>query len=98
MKYDGTWNIVMKTPMGDREAQLLLEQRDEEISGFAISDGNKTEIKEGKVEDDRAKFNVDLTSPMPITLEFDVAKEGGNLDGTVKLGMFGSSNVTGTPA
>jgi hypothetical protein len=35
---------------------------------------------------------------MPITLEFDVGVEGDALDGTVKLGMFGSSAVSGTRA
>ena len=61
-------------------------------------DGNTIDVQQGKVEDGRAKWNADLTSPMPITLEFDVAEEGGSLDGTVKLGMFGSSGVSGTLA
>ena len=98
MTYTGIWNIVMKTPMGDREAVLTLAQDGDALSGTMVADGNTIEVKEGKVEDGRAKWNADLTTPMPITLEFDVAEEGGNLDGTVKLGMFGSSGVSGTPA
>ncbi|NNC39019.1 MAG: hypothetical protein HKO02_16320 [Hyphomonadaceae bacterium] len=98
MGFNGTWNITMKTPMGDREAVLTLAQDGDELSGEATADGNATPVKNGKVEDGRAKFNVDLTTPMPITLEFDVAEDGSNLDGSVKLGMFGTSDVTGTPA
>lgn len=98
MAYTGTWNIVMKTPMGDREAVLTLAQEGDTLSGTMVADGNTIEVQEGKVEEGRAKWNADLTNPMPITLEFDVADDSGNLDGSVKLGMFGSSAVSGTPA
>ena len=98
MAFSGTWNILMKTPMGDRAAVLTLAQDGDALSGSMEADGNTIEVKEGKVEGDRAKWNADLTSPMPITLEFDVGQDGDNLDGTVKLGIFGSSAVTGTPA
>ena len=98
MSVDGKWNIVMKTPMGDREAVLTLVQDGDALSGSTESDGNSTDIKDGKIEDGRAKFNVDLTQPMPLTLEFDVSADGDALEGSVKLGMFGSSTVTGTRA
>jgi len=39
-----------------------------------------------------------VTSPMPITLEFDGKLDGGNIAGSVKLGAFGSSSFSGTPA
>lgn len=98
MSYNGTWNIVMKTPVGDREAVLTLAQDGDSLSGTAISDGKTNELKDGKVEDGRAKFKFDMTNPMPLTLEFDVAEDSGNLDGSVVLGMFGTATVTGTPA
>jgi hypothetical protein len=98
MSFDGKWNIVMKTPMGDREAVLTLAQDGDALSGNMESEGNATDIQDGKVEDGRAKWNVDLTQPMPLTLEFDVGVNGDALDGNVKLGMFGSSTVTGSRA
>ena len=39
-----------------------------------------------------------VTSPMPLTLEFEGLEEGGNIAGNVKLGAFGSSTFSGTPA
>ncbi|MGB0907485.1 MAG: hypothetical protein ACPGVT_08325 [Maricaulaceae bacterium] len=98
MAFTGTWNIVMKTPMGDREGVLTLAEDGGALTGSMSADGDSMDIVDGKVADGRASWKADLTSPMPITLEFDVAEDGGNLDGTVKLGMFGSSAVTGTPA
>ena len=77
---------------------LTLAQDGDALSGKMEADGNAIDLEDGKVEDGRAKWKADLTTPMPITLEFDVAEDGGNLDGTVKLGMFGSSGVSGTPA
>ena len=98
MSFEGKWNIVMKTPMGDREAELSLNQDGDTLTGQAVADGNATPVKNGRIEDGRAKFDVDLTTPMPITLEFDVAENGDALEGNVKLGMFGNSDVTGTKA
>ena len=98
MSFTGTWNVTMKTPMGDREAVLKLVQDGDSLTGEAVADDTPTPLKNGKVEDGRAKFEMDLTSPMPITLEFDIGNDGDAVEGTVKLGMFGSSAVTGTKA
>lgn len=98
MSFDGTFNITMKTPMGDREAVLVLSRSGDDLSGTMTADEQTHDVLEGKIVGDRAQWKANLTTPMPITLEFDVADVDGNLDGTVKLGMFGSSAVTGTPA
>ena len=98
MTYTGSWNIVMKTPMGDREVVLNLTQDGEALSGEAVADGNSEPIQNGKIESGHAKFDMDLTSPMPITLNFDLEANGDEIGGSVKLGMFGNSTVTGTRA
>lgn len=98
MAFNGTWNIVMKTPMGDREAKLTLAQDGDALSGTMESDGQAMDIANASVEGDRAKWDANITTPMPLTLSFDVGQDGDNLDGTVKLGMFGNAPVTGTPA
>jgi len=88
----------MQTPMGERKGELTLKQEGETLTGQMASDGQTGEITNGKVEDGRAKWDVEVTTPMELTLSFDVAEQGDNLDGTVELGMFGSSEVSGTPA
>ena len=98
MSFAGTWNIVMKTPMGDREAVMTLSEDGGSLSGTMEADGNTIDVQDGKVADGRGTWKADLTQPMPITLEFDVGVDGDALDGTVKLGMFGSSSVSGTRA
>ncbi len=99
MAVDGTWNIVMKTPMGDREAVIVLKQEgDDVLVGEMSGDGASTVISEGKIENGRWKWQAAITSPMPLTLEFDVEEKDGALEGSVKLGMFGNAPVTGSPA
>ncbi|WP_026941973.1 hypothetical protein [Hellea balneolensis] len=98
MSFAGTWNIVMKTPMGDREIVMLMSVDGDSLSGTMEADGNTLDIQEGDIEDGRGKWKADLTQPMPITLEFDVGVDGDAMDGSVKLGMFGNSAVTGTRA
>ena len=88
----------MQTPMGERTGEVTLKQDGETLTGKLDSDGQTGEITNGKVENGRAKWDVAVTTPMPLTLSFDVAEDGDNLDGTVELGMFGSSDVSGTPA
>jgi carbon-monoxide dehydrogenase large subunit len=39
-----------------------------------------------------------VTKPMPITLKYDLTVEGNKLSGKVKMGLFGSSHLTGERA
>ena len=96
MTYTGTWNLTMKTPMGDREVSVDLSEDGEALTGTASADGNTNDIANGKVEDGHAKFNIDITVPMPLTLEFDLEADGDAITGNVKLGMFGNAPVTGS--
>jgi len=98
MSFAGTWNVVMKTPMGDRQVVMTLVENGADLSGSMVADDNTVDVSGGKVDGDRATWKADLTTPMPITLEFDVGVSGDAMEGTVKLGMFGNSAVTGTRA
>jgi len=88
----------MKTPMGDREVVMKMAEDGDNLSGTMEADGNEVPMKDGKIADGRGSWKADLTQPMPITLEFDCGIDGDALDGTVKLGMFGSSSLSGTRA
>ena len=88
----------MKTPMGDREVTVDLTEDGDTLTGTATGDGNTDDIADGKIEGGHAKFNLSITVPMPLTLEFDLEADGSNMTGNVKLGMFGNAPVTGTKA
>ena len=88
----------MQTPMGNREGALTLTHDGDSLTGEMSAEGQTTSIENGKVEGDTASWDVNVTSPMPLTLSFKGTKDGDGLNGTVQLGMFGNSPFTGTAA
>ena len=97
-EFNGTWNVVINTPMGKQEGVLVLAQDGEALSGSMSAQGDTAEIKNGKVAGDTATWDVDVTKPMPLTLSFNGQLTGDNLNGKVALGMFGQAEFSGTPA
>ena len=98
MAVNGKWNLSIKTPMGEQKGLLTLAEEGGKLTGQMSGAMGAVPIENGRVEGDRIKWNAKVTSPMPITLEFDGALAGANLNGNVKLGAFGTSTFTGAPA
>lgn len=98
MTVKGTWNITIKTPMGEQKGKLSLEQSGATLTGNMASPMGTVPIESGAVDGDALKWNAKVTSPMPLTLEFSGKLDGDNIGGSVKLGAFGSSTWSGTPA
>ncbi len=98
MAIDGKWNLTIKTPMGDQTGVLTLKQEGDALTGEMSGPQGAAPIENGAVEGDVLKWHAKVTSPMPITLEFEGKEEGGNLSGNVKLGAFGTSTFSGTAA
>lgn len=95
---DGTWNTTMNTPMGAQQGTLTLATSGDEISGKLAGPQGEIDIVDGKVEGELLTWKAKLTSPMPMTLEFDAKVEGDNISGNVKLGAFGNATFSGTRA
>ena len=98
MAVNGSWNITIKTPMGEQKGKLTLEQSGAALSGSMASPMGAVPIESGAVDGDMLKWNCKVTSPMPLTLEFSGKLDGANIGGSVKLGAFGTSTWSGTPA
>lgn len=98
MAVNGKWNVTIKTPMGEQKALVELAEAGGALTGKMSGAMGAIDIENGKVDGDTLKWNAKVTSPMPITLEFSGKQEGGNLNGTVKFGAFGSGPFSGTSA
>ena len=98
MAVDGTWKIAMETPMGTRNATLSLATSGGSLTGKMSGEAGTTDIADGAVSGNKVSFKVDITNPMPLTLEFSAAIDGEKLSGKVKLGMFGDAPLSGTRA
>ncbi|MEM1410650.1 MAG: hypothetical protein AAGG79_07915 [Pseudomonadota bacterium] len=98
MSFAGTYNLTINTPMGKQEGVLTLVEEGGSLTGTMSSQGDSADIKNGAVNGDTATWEVDVTKPMPLTLSFEGKKEGDNLNGSAKLGAFGSASFECTPA
>ena len=98
MSADGTWNLTMQTPMGERTSKLTLSTAGGSLTGQQEADGNTTEIAEGTVNGNEVSWKVSITNPMPLTLTFNGTVDGNSLNGNADTGMFGSFPFQGTKA
>ena len=99
MAFDGTWNIVMKTPIGDQQSTLTLAANGPTLTGSMSSGAmGTTALRDGTVDGDKAAWKADITQPMAMTLEFSATVAGDTISGNAKLGMFGNAAFTGAKA
>ena len=98
MAVDGTWNLTMSTPMGERNATLSLKSSGGTLTGTQGADGNSTEIFDGTVNGDDVTWKVSITNPMPLTLDFTGKVAGNSISGEMGIGPMGSFPFTGTRA
>jgi hypothetical protein len=96
MAVDGDWNLVLETPIGPQEAVLKVKARSDAAFDGALIHQASEQTFEGSIEGDTLIWRTDITSPVPLTLEFAVTVDGGTMSGTVRLGMFGEAPVIGT--
>jgi hypothetical protein len=99
MAVDGTWKLVVNTPMGAQESTLVISSSGSTLTGTqSAGSGEGRPIEEGTVDGNEIGWKASITKPMPMTLEFSGTIDGDSLTGNVKLGMFGSAPFTGTRA
>jgi len=98
MSADGTWNLTMETPMGERRSTLTLSTSGGSLTGKQEAEGNTTDIAEGTANGNDLSWKVSITNPMPLTLTFNGTVDGNTLNGTADTGMFGSFPFQGTRA
>jgi hypothetical protein len=98
MAVDGNWNIVMSTPMGDRDTTLSLKTSGGTLTGTQAAEGNTVDIFDGKANGDDVSWKVSITNPMPLTLDFTGKVSGDSISGEMGIGPMGSFPFKGTRA
>jgi len=96
MAVDGTWKLVVNTPMGAQESTLVISSSGSTLMGTQNAGaGDGRPIEEGTVDGNDISWKASITKPMPMTLEFSATVEGDKMTGNVKLGMFGNAPLSG---
>ena len=98
MAIDGTWNITLSTPLGERTSTLTLKADGSTLTGTQAAEGDETAIEGGNVVGNSVSWKAKITNPMPLTLAFSGNVDGDSIAGDVSIGPMGSFPFTGTRA
>ncbi len=93
---DGAYDCVTKTPMGDQSSVFTVISNGDSFHGTNAGPMGSLDVKDGKVDGNRLTWKMEMTMPMPMTLDAEAIVEGDMLTGTIQLGAFGSAAMTGT--
>ena len=99
MSVDGTYNIVINSPMGAQKVELVLkDEGGGKLSGSQKGAQGSMDIADGKVDGNTVSWSANITSPMPMKLETTGTVDGNKISGNVKAGAFGSFPFSGERA
>ncbi len=93
---DGDWDVTIKSPMGDQKAVLTVNSDGGSFSGQMSGGLGTMEIPSGNVDGDTISWQMDMTVPMPMSLDCTATVDGDSINGEVKAGAFGSMGLSGT--
>lgn len=97
MSADGNWKITINTPMGAQVVDAEIKTNGDTFTGTTKGQMGAQDVS-GKVDGNTLTWSADITSPMPMKLEFSATVDGDAMTGNVKLGMFGNAALTGVRA
>lgn len=97
MSVAGTYDCVTKTPMGDQKSTFTVVPGGDGTSFTGTNAGamGSMSVDEGTIDGDTLTWKMNMTVPMPMTLDCTAMVEGDTLTGTVNAGAFGSMAMTG---
>lgn len=97
MPVAGTYDCVTKTPLGGQKGVLtVVPGEGDTFTGTISGDLGQMDIRDGRISGDTLTWQMKMTMPMPMDLDCAATVTGDALAGTVKAGMFGTMEITGT--
>ena len=95
---DGTWDTVVKSPLGDQKSTLTVKSDGATFTGTNSGGMGSVDIDDGKVDGNTISWTMKMTVPMPMTLDCTATVDGDSITGSVGAGAFGSFPLSGTRA
>ncbi|WP_298669388.1 hypothetical protein [uncultured Sphingomonas sp.] len=97
MAVDGTYDVTVKSPLGDQKTTLTVKSDGATFTGTAGGAMGSSDVT-GEVDGNTITWKQQMTVPMPMTLDMKATIDGDTLTGTVTAGAFGSFPMNGTRA
>ena len=98
MSVAGTYDCVTKTPMGDQKSKFTVNVDGDSFTGQNAGAMGSMDVIDGKVDGNTLTWKMNMTVPMPMTLEGKATIDGDTLTGSINAGAFGAMAMTGTRA
>ncbi|MFC0204296.1 hypothetical protein [Novosphingobium soli] len=96
MSLAGTYDCVTNTPLGKQKGVLTVVPEGDAFTGNITGDLGAMDIRDGRISGQTLSWKMKMTSPMPMDLDCTAQVDGERITGTIKAGMFGSMELTGT--
>ena len=96
MSVAGTYTVITKTPMGDQSSDMTITVDGDTFTGTNAGAKGSMSLDNGKIDGDKLTWSMNMTVPMPMTLEGEATVDGDALTGSVKAGAFGTFPMSGT--
>ena len=92
MAFEGNWQLLIDTPMGQRPASLSISEATGSLEG-SLTTGMGTSNVSGRATDGVVEFNATMSGPMgPINLAFSGTVDGDQASGQVQFGAMGNGS------
>ena len=96
MSVAGTYTVITKTPMGDQSSDMTITVDGDTFTGTNAGAMGSMTLDNGKIDGDKLTWSMNMTVPMPMTLEGEATVAGDAITGSVKAGAFGTFPMSGT--
>ena len=96
MSTEEYWRITVDTPVGQQSGSLALSLDDTVCSGRLFSEAGELTLQNGTVRKDELRWQLQLSRPIPMTIECLAQITGDTIQGTATVAAFGDITFTGT--
>ncbi len=93
---DGAYDVTVKTPMGDQKSVFTINSDGSSFSGSIVGSMGSMDVADGSVDGNNLTWKMNMTVPMPMTLDCSATVDGDAISGEVKAGAFGTMGLSGT--
>jgi hypothetical protein len=92
---DGAYDCITKTPMGDQAGVFTVISAGDRFNGTISGALGSMDVKDGTVDGNMLRWKMEMSFPMPMTIDAEAEVTGDTITGTLQLGAFGAAAITG---
>src|SRR5690606_27590861 len=98
MSVAGSYDTMTKSPMGDQKGTLTVTPGADGTTFTGTLAGGLGSLEEfdGKIDGNTLAWRMEMTVPMPLSLNAKATVDGDTISGTVNAGAFGDMPISGT--